>query len=104
MTRSPKNVVPSTKGSKPVAEVLNSLPIRDEQHKPSGVYGRRMTDFQSRAPYLQTIVLFAVAILVAAGLWSGLLQKLAITWNTRAISFPTVNDTLSIPPGLHPMP
>ena len=97
------HVSPSTKGSKPVSEILRRLQVQDPRQVSTTPYGRRITDYESRKPVFQTAFAFILAALVAGGLWSVLLQDLAGTWNTRHIRFAAV-ESLNIPAGLHPFP
>src|SRR5258706_2444305 len=94
------HVSPSTKGSKPVSEVLRRIKIQDSRQVSTTPYGRRMTDYESRAPIFQAVLAFVLAALVAGSLGSVLLLRLAGTWNSRSISFPT-EASLSIPVWLH---
>lgn len=109
-TRSSSQVPsPSTEGSAPVSEVLDRIQVRDPSHKPSGVYGRRMTDYESRSPLAQTTVFFAAAALIAGSLWTGYLKNITKTWNFQrtpvSSAIPrTAYETLSIPEMIHPRP
>src|SRR5690349_9434682 len=101
---SPQQLAPSLKGSTPVSEVLNRIQVRDPAHSPSGVYGRRLTDFESHSPVLQAAALFVLGALMVAGFWSVSFQKLATSWNSRHISVPKMQETLNVPREIHPLP
>jgi hypothetical protein len=96
-------VSPSTKGSKPVSEVLKGIQVQDSRQVSTSSHGRRMSDYESRSPALQAVAILVIAVILAGGLWSVSLRKLAGTWNARPISLAT-QETLIIPAGLHPLP
>jgi len=107
--RAPQTLSPSIKGSKPVSEVLSGIQVRDPQHKPSGVYGRRITDFESHSPGLQMTALFAIAGLLVGSFFSVSLQKFGETWNVRPFRSSVVipsqpPEYLIVPKAIHPLP
>ena len=108
-TSSPRRPSPSIKGSKPVSEVLGRIQVRHPPDKPSGLYGHRMADYESRAPILQAAVIFMLAAFTLGGIWSVSLQKLADLWNARpssssVVTRPQLPESLSIPENIHLLP
>ena|ERR1700687_2583681 len=92
-------VSPPTKESAPVQEVLSRIQVRDPQNKPNGIYGRRMTDFDSGAKVLATVSV--LAMILSGIFWSAFVQMLTTTWNLRSTASsltttPPVRESLTI--------
>jgi len=88
---------PSIAGSAPVHEVLSRIQVRDPQHTPSGIYGRRLTDYQSHWPALEAAIVMTLAVfLVGSSGWL-LVRKFADAW-----TFPAQRS--SAPAPLSPTP
>jgi len=99
----PHRPSPSLKGSRPVADVLNRIPVRDPYAESFAIFGRRLADYESHAPAFHFVALAVITAVIVGSLWLAFAQKFDSLWNgstTRAI----VGESLSIPEGLHIAP
>ena len=109
ITGSPQTLSRTVKGSRPFAEVLSRIQVRDPQHKPSGIYDEGLADFESHSPKLQMTALLAVSALFMGSLFSISFRQFAQTWNENLFhsSVATPSQPLQdliIPKAIHILP
>jgi len=96
----------STMGQ-PVSEVLGRIQVRNPLHKPSGIRGRRITDYETHVPFLIMTTVFTLIVLFANPFGTRL-RRPAPLMNTAptvpAMAVQGSQESLSIPQQLHSHP
>ena len=89
------NASRSSRVGESVSEVLRRIPVRDPNRKPTNIYGRRITDYQSHAPLRQSLVVVALAALVAGTCWIALVHPWTGPWSPKS---PEVSQATPLAP------